>query len=216
MRSSSITLYIDTSSSYLYTGIVKDGCLLVERKENFSKDLSTYALYCINQMMEEVSLSPKDIQKVIVVNGPGSFTGVRIGVTIAKTFAWAQKKEIIPISSLEAMAISSSFSGWKVPCIDARRGYVYAGIYNEKNEVVLEDQYLALSDLVKKLELEKRPYCWIRNDDWKESDQIERYDPDILRIVESVKSRKSVNPHGVNPVYLKRTEAEETKGIKVS
>ena len=91
-------LYIDTSSSYLYTGIVQENILINSRKECLSNNLSTFAIDEIRKMFEEVNLKPNDIDKIIVNNGPGSFTGIRIGVTIAKTFAWALNKRIVPIS----------------------------------------------------------------------------------------------------------------------
>ena len=85
-------LYIDTSTNYLYAGIVINHELLSEVKKNFTHDLSKYALYEISKMLEKCNLQPNDIDKIIVVNGPGSFTGIRIGMTIAKIFAFTLKK----------------------------------------------------------------------------------------------------------------------------
>ena len=99
-----ISLYIDTSSSFLYSGIVKDDCLVAQIKQSFKKDMSTFALSEITKMFKKNGLKPNDIDKIIVCNGPGSFTGIRIGVTIAKTYAWSLNKEITTITSLEAMA----------------------------------------------------------------------------------------------------------------
>ena len=82
-------LYIDTSSSYLYTAIVENNNVLAEIKEEFGQSLSEVALPRIVSMFEDTKLSPKDIDKIIVVNGPGSFTGIRIGITIAKVYAWS-------------------------------------------------------------------------------------------------------------------------------
>ena len=98
--------YIDTSSSYLYTGVVEEDKVLYEIKEKLDNNLSTFSLYLIEDMFKKIGIVPKDINKIIVVNGPGSFTGVRIGVTIAKIWAWALKIPIITVSSLKAMAIS--------------------------------------------------------------------------------------------------------------
>ena len=101
-----ITLYIDTSSSYLYAGIVKDSNLLVEVQEELGHNLSEVALPKIVEMFDKTNLSAKDINKIIVVNGPGSFTGIRVGLTIAKVFAWSLNIPITTITSLEAMATS--------------------------------------------------------------------------------------------------------------
>jgi len=213
MRSSTITLYIDTSSSYLYVGIVKDEVLLIEVQEFLGKNLSTYALAKIEEMFQKVQLRPNDIDRIVVVNGPGSFTGIRIGITISKTFAWALKKEIIPITSLEAMAISTDIQCFKIPVIDARRGYVFAGIYNSENKNTLENQYIQLDTLIDMAKALKSPYQIITND--KLEQESISYKPDILQIVAACKTRKGKNPHSINPEYLKHTEAEETKGILV-
>ena len=201
-------LYLDTSSSFLYAGIVKDDSLLASVNKNFGHDLSTNTLNEIRALLEENNLSPTDVDKIITVNGPGSFTGIRIGLTIAKTYAWSLKKDIIVISSLEAMALSSSNHDYYIPLIDARRGYVYAGIYNKNYEIELKDQYIKLEDLIKKCDsLENK--IFISNDNIELNK--ESYTPDILKIVNHVKSRKSINPHSVDAAYLKLTEAEENK-----
>ena len=87
-------LYIDTSTDYLYTGIVSDNILLAEIKQKFSHDLSKYALYEISEMLKKVNINPTEVDKIIVVNGPGSFTGIRVGMTIAKIYAYTLKKKI--------------------------------------------------------------------------------------------------------------------------
>ena len=145
-------LYIDTSSSYLYTAIVKDDCLVAEIKENLGHKLSELALTRIVSMFEQNKLKAQDIDKIIVVDGPGSFTGIRIGITIAKVYAWSLKIPITTISALEAMATSSNVDTYKVPLIDARRGYVFAGIFDKNNKIILEPQYIKQELLNNKLD----------------------------------------------------------------
>ena len=137
-------LYIDTTTKYLYTGLVEDKKLLSSIKEDFGKDLSSVALKSISEMLDSINLGPNDIDKIIVVNGPGSYTGIRIGVTIAKTLAYTLNKEITTISSLEAMAISSKKNTkYIVPVIDARRDHYFAAIYDDKLNIVLKEQYIS-------------------------------------------------------------------------
>lgn len=202
-----IQLYLDTSTSYLYAGVVSDNKLLYEIKDKLDNNLSTYSLAKIEKMLNTLQLSPKDINTIIVVNGPGSFTGVRIGITIAKTWAWALNIPIIPISSLFAMAISCPVHALKVPIIDARRDYYYASIYDENNQIILDPRYIKREDLFKKIDSLSKEFVLIGNTGLEKN--VYAYDPNILQIVEEALKFPSVNPHAVNPSYLKLTEAEE-------
>lgn len=204
--------YIDTTSNYLYSAIVSDNKIIDEIKEKLDNDLSVYALPKIADLFHKNNIEPKEISKIIVVNGPGSFTGIRIGVTIAKTFAWSLNKDITTITSLEAMALSSKTDTmYKVPMIDARRGYVFAGIFDNKNNQVFKSSYVKLEDLKTKVSNFCSTYSWISNDEFCDL-VIEKYDPNILKICEKFKDKENVNPHMVNPEYLKLTEAEENIG----
>lgn len=200
-------LYIDTSTDYLYTGIVSDNILLAEIKQRFSHDLSKYALYEISEMLKKANINPTEVDKIIVVNGPGSFTGIRVGMTIAKIYAYTLKKKIISISSLDAMQISTSSNNLIVPIIDARRSFVYAGIYQDNKEL-LKKQYIKFEDLLDKLNNYQKEYTIVSNDNLK-IDNVVSYNPDILKIVNTYKNNEDINPHLVEPNYLKLTEAEE-------
>lgn len=203
-------LYIDTSSSYLYTGIVEDNTLIAEVKEEYGQSLSEVALPKIVSMFEENNLTAQDINKIIVVNGPGSFTGIRIGVTIAKVYAWSLNIPITTIYSLEAMAVSSDSDKYHVPMINARRGYVFAAIYDKDNNVVLKPQHIKLEDLKIQMDMLSE-YEIITNDDFEDIQDAKNYSPNIVKIIDIYKDKQSVNPHSVNPEYLKLTEAEESK-----
>ena len=207
-----ITLYLDTSMDYLYTAIVKDNKILTETKKLLAKDLSKDALKEVVDMFNKVALTPKDINKIIVVNGPGSFTGIRIGITIAKTFAWALNIDIIPIKGLKAMAISGEDNQKNMPIIDARRGFVYGALYDENNNPIIEDQYLPLSELLEKAKKYDN-ITVVTNNDINTNYKKLAYDPDILKIVTYFQNEESISPHLVNPLYLKKTEAEEKKGL---
>ena len=203
-------LYIDTSSSYLYTAIVEDNKVLSEIKEEYGQSLSEVALPRIASMFEDNNIKPKDIDKIIVVNGPGSFTGIRIGLTIAKVYAWGLNIPITTIYSLEAMAISSNENTYHVPMINARRGYVFSAIYDENYKEVLKPQHIPLIELQEKLK-DIDNYEIISNDEFDEIENINSYSPNFLKIVEYFKDKECINPHAVNPEYLKLTEAEESK-----
>lgn len=203
--------YIDTSSSYLYTGLVDNNKLLASFKNNFGKDLSKYTLAEIEKLFKKVDLKPDEIDKIIVVSGPGSFTGIRIGMTIAKIFAWSLNKKITTITSLDAMAASVETDKLKVPVIDARRGFVYASVY-ENNKMILENQYIKLEDLEGYLNKLNKEYIFITNQANFKYANVFEYDPDVLKIVNCYKNKKNITPHLVEPTYLKLTEAEENLG----
>ena len=164
----------------------------------------------IKTMLDECNLKPNDIDKIIVVNGPGSFTGIRIGITIAKVYAWSLNIPITTIYSLEAMSLSGNPKKIHVPMINARRGYVFAAIYDENQKAILKPQHILISDLEKELQSLSN-YEIISNDEFKEFPSISKYNPDFNRIIKEFKDKECINPHAVNPEYLKLTEAEESK-----
>ena len=201
-------LYLDTSSSFLYCGLVEDEKLIFDIKKHYEKDLSKSCLYEISCGFKKYSIKPDSIDKIIVVNGPGSFTGIRIGVDIAKTYGWALKIPVITVSGLNAMSLSiETKKDLIVPIIDARRGYVYGGVYSNTGESIVEDQYIKLSDFIDIVDDLKKDYVFVSNSSF--DFDVVKYDPDILRIVNYFKDNDSIDIHLVNPVYLKSTEAEE-------
>lgn len=202
--------YIDTTSEYLYTAIVKDNKLINKKEKCLGKDLSIYTVDIVNEMFNEVGLKPNDIDKIMVVNGPGSFTGIRIGVTLAKIFAWSLKKKITTISSLEAMSKSIESNKLIVPIINARRNACYAAIYDDNN-CLLEGQYMTIEKLMLFLKGLGKEYVFVSNDSF--DFDCMKYQPDFLKIVLSYIDREDINPHMVNPAYLKLTEAEENRKL---
>lgn len=205
-------LYVDTSSDYLYSGIVINDVLVNECQEKLGKDLSKEALPRIIGVFKKANITPKDLDKIIVVTGPGSFTGIRIGVTIAKTIAWSLNIPIVPISGLTAMAISNKQEGYSMPLIDARRGFVYGALYDNNINSIVEDSHILLEELVKKC-YDYRPITVITNNEIVTNYNVNGYEPDILKIVIYFKNKEGLNPHLINPIYLKKTEAEEKANL---
>ncbi|MBP3766246.1 MAG: tRNA (adenosine(37)-N6)-threonylcarbamoyltransferase complex dimerization subunit type 1 TsaB [Bacilli bacterium] len=201
-----ISLFLDTSTSRLIVGVYKDKNEIYFDNSEAHNDLSSRVLPKIKEALESVSLTVKDIDDIYVVNGPGSFTGIRVGVTIAKTLAWSLKKPIYTVSELSVLA-SGSKTRFTIPLIDARRGYVYAGIYNKNLKSQIEDQYILLEDLKKlvKKEYKKEDISFVSFD---KLEGVEKPIIDVEKLLSKVKVEE-VNPHLVNPNYLKKTEAEE-------
>ena len=194
-------LLIDTSLKYPTVSIVEEDKILYLFHEEIDSDMSSKIMPIIDEGFKNINKNIIDIDKIFVVNGPGSFTGVRIGVTIGKTIAWALKKDIVTISSLELMATTKVDTNYIVPIIDARRGNVFAGIYDKNLNIIKDDKLINLEELKNSIDSN---YTIVSYD-------LNNVDIDVLKIINKHKNDKSLNPHEVNPNYLKLTEAEESR-----
>lgn len=198
-------LIIDTCTSSLIISIVQNDKVLAIHEKKLNSDMSTKMIPVMQELFEKLNMKPESIDKIFIAVGPGSFTGIRIGVTVAKTFAWALNIPIVPFSSLEMLATTNIAEDYIVPIIDARRNFVYAGIYDEHLTVVEKDQYINIDDL--KNRLKDKNYRFISNDKF-ENIAVTEPSINILKIVEKYKNSTGINPHKINPNYLKLTEAE--------
>lgn len=194
-------LLIDTSLKYPTVSIIEDNKILYLFHEEIDSDMSSKIMPIIDKGFKSINKDINDIDKIFVINGPGSFTGIRIGVTIAKTIAWSLKKDIVTISSLELMATTNVDTKYIVPIIDARRGNVFAGIYDKELNIIKEDKMVNLENLKKSIDSN---YTIVSYD-------LNNVNIDVLKIVNKHKNDLSINPHSVNPNYLKLTEAEESR-----
>lgn len=203
-----ITLFIDTSTTTLNVGLIKDD-IVIEKSTMSSFEHSKNTMPEIEKLFKNSNTNPKSVDKIMVIDGPGSFTGVRIGVSIAKTYAWACKINVVPISTLKAYAISQDGYDYYVPLIDARRGFVYGAIYDKNYDIVVKDSYIELSKLKSAIDnLEN--IVFISND--KFDLKTIPANIDIQKIYNYYKDEKGVSPHSLVPSYLKKTEAEEKIG----
>lgn len=207
-----ISLLIDTSTPYFVCSIIKDETILSYFHENIDKDMSSACLAVLDRLLRDNDLEVTDIDVIYAAVGPGSFTGIRVGLTMVKVLAKSLKKKVIPISSLELIATTEVSSKYRVPLIDARRGFVYAGVYDDTLHSIIEDQYVLLDDFLKKVSMEECTFI--------SYDQIPNFSliKPSLRIIEIVKKHKNdegVDPHVLNPHYLKLTEAEENLANRV-
>ena len=192
VSSSLVNLVIeDTASSFSNTSV---------NSSNSSKIIPI-----IDEAFKHTSFKLRDIDKILVCNGPGSFTGIRVGVTVAKTIAWALKIDIIPISSLELLSTTKTNKKFLVPMIDARRGNVFGAIYDTSLKLIKKDSMIGIEELINNLDSN---YEFVSYDSLNVKDVI-KPSIDILKIVDKHKNDKGINPHNLNPNYLKLTEAEE-------
>lgn len=199
-----ISLFLNTSVDFLSVAIVKDGVVLDSFYTKLNNDLSKITLSVIDDMLSRLSISKRDIERIVCVNGPGSFTGLRIGVTIAKVWAYSLNIDIVGVSSLYVLATGVE-GDYIVPIIDARRGYVYAGIYDKNYNVVMKDCYISLEELSSRVSgLDS--FVYVSSNGFNGS--IE-YVPNVERIFKYLDMDNVSDSFSFVPNYLKRVEAEE-------
>ncbi len=132
-------LAIDTSNLVLSVALADDMRVLGEWTTNLNKNHSVRLMDSISMLMDELDLLPEQLDAIAVAHGPGSYTGVRIGVATAKSMAWSLNLPVIGVSSLQAVAMNAlGFSGPIIPLFDARRGQVYTGLYRSRNMELVE------------------------------------------------------------------------------
>lgn len=148
-------LGIDTSNQGLGVALVEDNKMIENRLGEKSKNHSVTLMPAINAVFKAANWQPKDIDRIVVAVGPGSYTGLRIGVTTAKTLAWTLGVELVAVSSLASLAANSfAFTGLIVPLFDARRENVYTGVYQWQNGrlvTILADRHIPMTQWLAEL-----------------------------------------------------------------
>ena len=190
-----ISLFIDTSLSDVSIALLKDEKILSLINNNIPGEHSIYVTKYIEDILKENSIIPKDVNEVIVVNGPGSFTGIRIGVTIAKMFSYLLNIRIISISSLKARIIGKS-GDYLLSTIDAKHNNYYVGLYDKKYNKIKEE--FMPKEKLQAIIKEYNPLIVTEKDNY-----------NIEEIIKYTRNMESENPHSVNPIYLKLPEAME-------
>lgn len=189
------TLFIDTHGNNIILGLFKNGILIKNKKYSSPKGHSEYIMPLLKELLEEENINVHDLKEILVVNGPGSFTGVRLGVIIAKTLAFTLDIPIKTITSLEAIALSSDKATKKLPIIKDLKG-VFSSLFSESMEK-MED------------------YFYRTNDEFKEYIKVNKYeeyiieedDLDLNKIYEYMSTMDETLSHAVNPIYIKVIEA---------
>ena len=142
-------LAFDTSSKALSLAILEDKQVLAETTINIKKNHSITLMPAIDFLMSSLDLTPKDLDRIVVAEGPGSYTGLRIAVATAKTLAHTLNIELVGMSSLLAL-VPSQQEGLVVPLMDARRNNVYAGFYENENPV-LPEAHLSFAEVLEQV-----------------------------------------------------------------
>ena len=202
-----ISLFFDTSSKNLTVYIVKDNNILYEKELETINDHSKYLVPFIDEALKTNNIEPKDINKVYVVNGPGSFTGTRIGVTVGKTFCYSNNINVIPVSSLKQYIFSESNKDYYVSIIKDKGNRVYYGIYDKDYNDIVTDKYNYIDVFKEDISKLNGNIVYISNEDI-EGIKVNKPKLDIIKLIDYYKNDE-INPHFLKPNYLKKIEVEE-------
>ncbi len=148
-------LALESSALACSACLTEDDFLIAQSYENSGLTHSVTLLPMAEELLKRVGVALKDVDVVAVAAGPGSFTGVRIGVSAAKGLAWAMAKPCAKVSTLEAMAWNASaLPGRLCPVMDARRGQVYNALFSSDGETVARltpDRAIGLEELAEEI-----------------------------------------------------------------
>jgi tRNA threonylcarbamoyladenosine biosynthesis protein TsaB len=140
-------LNIETSTTNCSVSLFNDLELidcLEENTQDYSHSKSLHVF--IDSVLKNSKLKPKDLSAISVSKGPGSYTGLRIGVASAKGLCFALDIPLISIETLKILSENTSNKGIAIPCLDARRMEVYSAVFNNKNERIRDTRAEILNE----------------------------------------------------------------------
>lgn len=189
------SLIVDSSTKRLYICLVENDKTLYEVYVEGKNDHAKNIVHCIDEALKKANIVVDDLDRIVVGYGPGSYTGVRMAVTVCKMMAVFKKIPMYCISTLQLMA--SGFDGIVLASIDARRGNAFAGAYAiSTNEIILQD------GLYPYTQIDEGTYDYRVNED--------TYKVNPIYCIENAVHVEE--PHLLVPNYLRETEAERNLG----
>ena len=196
-----ITILLDSSNTNLSVGIARDNLLLEYISYEAWQRQSEYMIPELDKLLSKYNVSRDEIKEVIVAKGPGSYTGVRIAITIAKTIATALDAKLYAVSSLRVQKACKNPS---ICLINARSGRSYIGVY-EDDKVLLDDQIMKNEDVLNYIK-EHPNYSVCGDVKYLGLEGV------ISKNIQEMLSLKNVlepvNPLSLKPVYMKEEYAK--------
>ena len=190
------TILLDSSNTNLSVGLAKDNLLLESVSYEAWQRQSEYMIPELKKLLDKYEVKNEEIGEVVVAKGPGSYTGVRIAITIAKTIAVSLDAKLYAISSLRVQKDRKNPS---ICLINARSGRSYVGVY-EGEKIIIDDQIMKNEDVLKYIE--EHPAYSVCGDtkylciEGKETNNL-------LEMLELKEYTNSINPLSLKPVYMK-------------
>lgn len=205
-----ICLFFDTSSDLLKVSLIKDNKIIFDKELHTKNDHSSYLVPTIDEAFKNNNIDFKELDEIIVGNGPGSFTGTRISIAVAKTYAFSFNIPVYMISSLEELIYDNDEYDFYVPIIEEKKENLYFSIFDKNKKRVMDDTYSSTEYMYKKLEELDGKILLISLSD----KEYEKYDTvkasiNALNIMKNIDvNNEKVNPHLLKPNYIKKIEAE--------
>ncbi len=224
-----LILAFESSAKSASVALLKDGKLAGQYFQNSGLTHSRTLLPMAEDLLRNSELKMSDIDIFAVATGPGSFTGIRIGVSTVKGLAWALEKPVCGVSTLEAMANLGTFAGENAlicSAMDARRDQVYNALFEVKNGKIVrlcEDRAIAISELFDEIvSMEKQPFfigdgAVLCNEYFSKNGKISTLTPEIIQIQNaygvavSAMTAEPITAEQLLPVYLRKSQAERER-----
>lgn len=211
-------LAIDTSTNYLSLAVTNGDKVIARFHRKADMSHSSLLVPMIEKVLKKAKMKLKDIDGFCVSIGPGSFTGLRIGVTTVKGLAYALKKPIVAVPTLDAIADNArNFAGLVCPVLDAKKKKVYACLYkSDGKKLKRASKYLLLgaADLIKMIG--KRETLFLGDAKGIEGIRDKKWHPRAQAVarlgLENFRKKKFVRPEDLEPLYLYSRECD-IKGI---
>lgn len=188
-----ITLFIDTHEKKIIIAILKDEKIISQKIVDEQLNHSRICLPTIIEVLKGSNVTCQDLSDIVVVNGPGSFTGERLGVTIAKTLAYTLNIPIRTMTSLETTLADVILKQDSFLALEEKNGYFIAQ-FNSLKELISDYIYLTKEEFNNFKEIKEIIYAGNYDVSWS---------------VKYAHQKKPINPHQVNPFYVKKIEVEK-------
>ena len=141
-----ICLFLDTSTEKLRVSLLDNNKEIYNKEITTNNDHSSFLVPCINEAFKENNIDFKNLNRIIVAIGPGSFTGTRISITVAKTYGYSFNIPTFGISTLETMIYNFENYDYYVPVIEDKNEKLYFSIFDKNKKRIKEDSYTSLGD----------------------------------------------------------------------
>lgn len=227
-----LILAFESSAKAASAALVKDGRLISQYSQCSGLTHSRTLLPMGEDMLKNAELKLSDVDLIAVAHGPGSFTGIRIGVSMVKGLAWAAEKPCVGVSTLEALAWHGvAAGGYVCPVMDARRSQVYNAIFKIEDGLpvrVTEDRPIALSELAEEIRALNAPVFLVGDG----AELTEKFlkeqalpctvAPENLRwqsawgVAMAAQDKEPGNADSLLPVYLRLSQAERERNERLA